>query len=354
MAISILLQKNNNYTVDLIEKHKEWQISSTGLYTPANGLAAISKIGILDKTIEAGFIIKKRIFIDEANKEILNIDLNRIWGDRFPCLSIKRKALHNVLVGELNNVNVILGCELKKYEQKNEKLKVELTNGLFKQYDLIIAADGLHSKTRNLLLGKQQLRTVNSSVCRFVTKKPANINNWTIFGSKYGQFLAIPVSDNEVYCYVNNKYEKNLKTDDYINPFYTMPDVVQEMLVDYNIHNCYWDETKELQPLKVFGKNKIVLIGDAAHAMPPFMAQGGALALEDAVILADLLNKNDNWTYIAENFTALRKQRVQWTRSKNNRREKLGKLPLWVIKIGAKYYKGNDWVKDYKLLANFI
>lgn len=352
LAIANLLQNQSGLKIDLIEKQKDWRLSSTGLYTPANGVAALKKLGLYQKAIDKGHLIKKRIFRDHKNKEVFNIDLSRIWGDDTPCLCISRKALHNVLFAEIKTVNLIMDCTVDKIHQKKDLVEVSLSNNTHKTYELVIAADGLYSKVRNLVLGEQKLRVVTKAICRFMTNKPKNIDNWALYGSSAGQFLAIPTSENEVYCYVNNKKVNQINDPDFIKPFLQFPAPVKQMLQNFKADNCYWDDTKELEPIDVFGNNRIVLIGDAAHAMPPFMAQGGALALEDAIVLSNLTGQN-NWNNLAEKFTNKRKERINWTRAKNKRREKLGKLPMWVLKAGAKYYQGKDWIRDYELLADF-
>jgi 2-polyprenyl-6-methoxyphenol hydroxylase-like FAD-dependent oxidoreductase len=60
--------------------------------------------------------------------------------------------------------------------------------------------------------------------------------------------------------------------------------------------------------------------------MPPFMAQGGALALEDAAVLSALLQDAD-WSAVAESLTVRRRERVAWVRARSQRREKLARLP---------------------------
>lgn len=352
LAIANLLQNRHDVQIDLIEKQKEWRLTSTGLYTPANGVAALKTLGLYQKALDNGHLIKRRIFRNHLNQEFMNIALSEIWGNEIPCICISRKALHDVLYQEIKAINLTMNCTIKNLHQTKNKVEVTLSNQTNKAYDLVIAADGLYSTLRSLVLGEKKLRIVTKAICRFMTDKPKEINNWTLYGSSEGQFLAIPTSENEIYCYVNNKKVNNVKDADFIKPFLQFPEPVKHMLQNFDPANCYWDDTKELAELEIFGKNNIVLIGDAAHAMPPFMAQGGALALEDAVVLSNLLAQND-WNNIAESFTSKRKERIRWTRAKNNRREKLAKLPMWAIKLGSKYYKGKDWVRDYQLLADF-
>jgi 2-polyprenyl-6-methoxyphenol hydroxylase-like FAD-dependent oxidoreductase len=80
----------------------------------------------------------------------------------------------------------------------------------------------------------------------------------------------------------------------------------------------------------------MVLIGDAAHAMAPFTAQGGSLALEDGLVLARVLGEGE-WGTAAERLTSARSHRVGSARSANHGREKKGAWPYvlqrWILPL---------------------
>ena len=68
-------------------------------------------------------------------------------------------------------------------------------------------------------------------------------------------------------------------------------DEIRETLTDPSRVNYTWFETHVLDA--PWNRGRVVLIGDAAHTCPPTIAQGGAMALEDAVVLAELLTERD-------------------------------------------------------------
>ena len=126
-----------------------------------------------------------------------------------------------------------------------------------------------------------------------------------------------------------------------------MPDLINQMSPD----TSYWDEVQELETINSYGRGRVVLIGDAAHGMPPFMAQGASSALEDALILTKLLNQGYELTNFAVRFTNSRKTRIEWTRGRNNSREKLSKLPFWLAKWGMKLMGDKPWIENYRPLS---
>ena len=76
-----------------------------------------------------------------------------------------------------------------------------------------------------------------------------------------------------------------------------------------------------------WGRGAVVLVGDAAHAMSPNMAQGAALAFEDALVLAACLAQADSVAEAVAGFVARRHPRASWVRAQTHRRDKTRDLP---------------------------
>ncbi|WP_103071709.1 FAD-dependent monooxygenase [Aquimarina sediminis] len=351
LTIAKLLH-DQGHNIKLIEKQPKWQISGTGLYLPSNGVVALDKLGLGNIAREKGFIISSRHIMNAKSEMILDLDLEKIWGREKPCLGIKRNTLHEILFNQISNLDILPNTTINSLNTNTDFVNVELSNGAKEKYDLVIGADGLHSKTRKLILGDISIRKVTAQVCRFMIKKPKNINAWSLYISSAGQFLIIPTDNNWAYCYVNRKAKgfKTFSKNEYMDPFKKFASPIPEILTNWSPDNAYWNDLEELDNIPVMGNGRVVLIGDAAHAMPPFMAQGGALALEDALVLANSL-KNYEWSTIASSFSKNRINRIDWTRIRNQKREKLSKLPYWIAKLGLKAVGEKNWTEDYKPLS---
>ena len=74
-------------------------------------------------------------------------------------------------------------------------------------------------------------------------------------------------------------------------------------------------------------RGRVVLIGDAAHAMSPNMACGAAMAFEDGLVLAELIAQDGAVSEIAPEFIRRRSARVGWVRRQTNGRDRLRSLP---------------------------
>jgi salicylate hydroxylase len=81
-----------------------------------------------------------------------------------------------------------------------------------------------------------------------------------------------------------------------------------------------------LPPLPMWTRGCIALLGDAAHPMLPYLAQGGALAMEDAVVLADCLCASDDASGGLNNYASLRSQRAQRVQAASVRQGRIYRL----------------------------
>ena len=95
-----------------------------------------------------------------------------------------------------------------------------------------------------------------------------------------------------------------------------------------------------------WGRGAVVLVGDAAHAMSPNMAQGAALAFEDALVLTEVLRSSASVAEALATFTARRHSRVSWVRTQTHRRDRTRRLPpplrnFLLRATGARIYRAN-------------
>jgi 2-polyprenyl-6-methoxyphenol hydroxylase-like FAD-dependent oxidoreductase len=93
-----------------------------------------------------------------------------------------------------------------------------------------------------------------------------------------------------------------------------------------------------------WSKDRVVLIGDAAHATGPVWAQGAALAAEDALVLADLLGQRGDWSAAGDEFERRRRRRVQHVQAMTDKLSHAARLPVWLRDgllpiIGPKTYR---------------
>ena len=92
----------------------------------------------------------------------------------------------------------------------------------------------------------------------------------------------------------------------------------------------------EWLPEARWSAGRVVLIGDASHAMSPMMGQGGCMAIEDALVLADELRRAADIPAAVAAFAARRRPRVEWVRGQSQALTDLVRLPALVRNRGLR------------------
>jgi 2-polyprenyl-6-methoxyphenol hydroxylase-like FAD-dependent oxidoreductase len=121
--------------------------------------------------------------------------------------------------------------------------------------------------------------------------------------------------------------------------------IVQEYLAaldcDEQIHAAPIESVEQEQ----WYSGRVVLIGDAAHATPPMMAQGGCMAMEDAYVLADILRSADSVKGALDTYVRRRIPRVKWVQEKSRAVAESFRLPV-AIRNAALREGGDQMFQD--------
>lgn len=336
---------------EIVEIQPEWKPHGTGVYTPANGVDALRKLGIGDDAVAAGVPIRRREIATAAGKPVMDLDLEEVWGRGRYSLGIARPALHRALRESTETVPVLMGTTVTRIEASNGGVEVQFDDDSVRSYDVVVGADGANSRVRSLILGDIEVRQVLRRTCRFLTTRPPGVDAWTLRAGRDGTILIIPVTEDTAYVYVQRRDRAASESkSDWMAPFADFAEPIPSALLGWSEDNAYWDALTELAPVSTWGQGRVVLIGDAAHSMPPFMAEGAALAVEDALELADVFASDRSDDEIAEALTARRADRVEWVRERNRRREKLTRIPFPIAVLGLRLMGARTWTEDYEPL----
>jgi 2-polyprenyl-6-methoxyphenol hydroxylase-like FAD-dependent oxidoreductase len=292
--------------VELVEVKPDVAALGSGITLQGNALRELRSLGVWDAVQAAGypFDVTGIRAPDPAGSVVAEIPDAKTGGPDLPAaMGMPRPELARILLDRATEVGVKarFGTTFTDLAQDDDGVDVTFSDGSTGRYDLVVGADGVRSWTRRALGVNLETRSVGMGIWRAFGPRPAGVTRTDLY---YGgpSFIAgyCPTGGNSLYAYIVEPAqdrsglspEQQLATMREVSQAYHGPwDEIRATLTDPARVNYTWFETHVLD--EPWNRGRVVLIGDAAHTCPPTIAQGGAMALEDAVVLAELLTDRD-------------------------------------------------------------
>jgi 2-polyprenyl-6-methoxyphenol hydroxylase-like FAD-dependent oxidoreductase len=267
-----------------------------GLTLVANALRALSTIGLVQQCVDAGISYHALIMRQHTGKVAMESPLPLIGGPDFPaCTSISRAKFHAILLAKAKPLSQVR-CNLTvdDWQQFDDYIEVVFSDGTCACFDLMVAAEGLYSSTREKLMPDVLPQYTGQAIWRVGLNRPKNIVQTNLYVTgPHGVVGICPISEDDCYVYI-------VETDDGSwRDRATLDIQMRELLASYGgpvaeLAPQIVDPTKVnfrllewvLAP-KPWGEGRLFMIGDAVHAGPPVIAQGAAMGIEDAIVLAE-------------------------------------------------------------------
>jgi 2-polyprenyl-6-methoxyphenol hydroxylase-like FAD-dependent oxidoreductase len=306
---------------EVFEAAPEIKPLGAGLGLAANAIKAFQKIGIAAGVIAAGHGLSAFTICDEKGRTITRADSRAIsqkYGlDNF---AIHRGRLHEVLLRHLDPATLHTGKRVVDYTETAGGITLQFKDGSTCTAGQVIVADGIHSPLRRKLLPRSAPRYAGYTCWRAVIdfagaeKLQEATETW---GPK-GRFGIVPLPEGKVYWFAclnapaNSPEMRAFRVQDLLRVFGGYHDLIPALLKKTKDEQLLWNDICDLEPVRQYAFGRLVLIGDAAHATTPNMGQGACQAIEDAVVLAEELQKAGDFTKAAQCFEARRLARTHW------------------------------------------
>ncbi len=286
------------HAVDLVEiKPALEDGGGVGLSLVSNALRALDAIGIADQCVAQGVPADSMAMLRPDGNLLFENPLPRIGGPKWPgSTGIARSVFHNLLKDAALQAGITVRCgtTLADWTENDDGVVARLSDGTERCYDAIVGAEGLYSQLRGRLMADVRPIFTGQSVWRAPVPRAHGVDRTHIVvGGKHGVVGLCPVGPDLAYLYIVESAPAGLRLDPA-----TLDAQMIEKLEGYDgviaqaAATIGSAETVNYRPLewilapRPWGQGRLVMIGDAVHANPPVIAQGAAMGIEDAIVLA--------------------------------------------------------------------
>ena len=299
---------NQGFSSRVFEQAPEFSEVGAGMQLGPNALRGFENLGVFDRIAPLLWLPSEIEFRDAYSaKTIMRIPLGEPFEKRFgaPYALVHRADLLDALLEEanlrprisLNNSHKIIG-----YQQDADRVRVQFREQGEIQSTALIGCDGIHSKVRAQLVGDDSVPIPHLMGCRTLLARDQvperlwspNVILWAGAGM---HFIQYPIRGGNLLNLVAAIHPEKVQFDRTSISGAELGYLTQNacpQLQELIARAEHW-KTKALcdrEPIKNWWDRRVVLLGDAAHPMVPHLAQGAAMAVEDAVELAKHLAEN--------------------------------------------------------------
>ncbi|CAH0156970.1 FAD-dependent oxidoreductase [Pseudomonas brassicacearum] len=290
---------------EVIERDPNWAVYGVGIIQPSNVLRALSEIGLGQSCVQNGRGFQGWRFCDAQGNQLGDSHVHNVMGADYPPINgIRRPTLHKILTETTlgQGTSVRLGVTLSSWTEDSEGIDATFSDGTTGRYDLIIGADGAYSKLRHELFGDVvKPYFTGQGVWRHNFERPRDLDWGMIFFGEKSKAGLVPISETLMYMFVATPEPGNPR-----HPADQLHTLLKERLAEYGgivkqlAEQIVDPNDVVYRPMEVvmlpapWHKGRIVLVGDAAHSSTPHLAEGAGMAIEDSVVLAEVLAANSH------------------------------------------------------------
>jgi 2-polyprenyl-6-methoxyphenol hydroxylase-like FAD-dependent oxidoreductase len=336
MAAAIALRKRG-VDVDIVEIDPGWRSYGAGISLGGATLRAFRTLGILDEFLHRGAAFDGVDFNLGDGTHVATLPTPRVAGDDVPGGgAIMRPVLAKILAEatRASGANVRLGCTFSAIRQDRDGVDVSFTTGASGRYDLVIGADGLYSKVRETVFpDAPRPRYTGQGVWRAVLPRPPEVERAAMWLGKNIKAGISPVSAAQMYLYVTEDRADNVliapaeflsRLKALLAPFQApVLQAVRDALEPSS--QVIYRPLEGLLQRGPWNKGRVVLIGDTIHATTPHLASGACIGIEDALVLADELEKTED---VEKALAAFRERRWERCRMVVENSGRLGEIEI--------------------------
>ena len=316
----------------VIERAPAWAPVGAGIALGVNAMRVLDRLGAGAAVAARGRAVERGEIADRRGRPLAAMDIASSAPGETRSVAIHRAALHEALYESIGDTPVRLGTTPAAIDAEADRPRVELSDGTGDEYDLVVGADGLRSQVRDLVFGANPPRYAGYTCWRLIVPGVAGIDYPLEMWGAGRRFGLVPIGDGLLYCFAtsNAPAQEADPEDGRLQRFRkrfedfggAVPAVLERLKrPEQLLHNDIEDVVQA-----PWHRRRVVLLGDAAHAVTPNLGQGAAMAIEDAAVLAESLAGVAPLEAALAAYESRRRRRVEWVQSRSRR---LGRVAQW-------------------------
>lgn len=325
-----LLQLGTRVTV--FEQADELGEVGAGVMLTPNASRCLAKLGILDEVTREAIAPQVTRVRNGITGEILSeskVGSTHAGEFAAPFLCVHRADLHDALLKLVNSLDpraIRVGHQLTEVKEQDGNVILYFANGSEHQAAAALGCDGIKSTVREQLGLRDSARFTGNVAWRGLV--PADslslvdpVDTMTIWASPTAHITEYSIRGGRLRNYVASaeragweieSWRVPVPTEEAVAEFADWHPAVRELIGNTPEGGCFKWALFDRDPIERAAQGSIALLGDAAHPMLPFMAQGAAMAIEDAIVLGRCWNEPGSVETVFEKYTAARMPRTSW------------------------------------------
>jgi len=324
VAANALLKRG--FEVSVYEQASKLSEVGAGIQITPNAVKVLRALGLEQALMRVGFEPEGLLGLDwKSARMVFRSPLKSVVAEKYGArhFHVHRADLHRILFEAMPGDCIRLSARCTGITNRPDAAVLRVADGSEAEADVVVGADGIHSAVRASMLGPENPRFTGCMCWRALIPSarlpeglvPPTVTNWLGPGGHV------------VHYYVRGGEWVNLvavrEARHWIGESWTIPSSPEEMLAAYpgwhksvrtllaQAEHVFSWSLLDRDPLERWSVARVTLLGDAAHPMLPFLAQGAAMAMEDGYVLARQLAERPNDLSVAlAGYEALRRPRT--------------------------------------------
>jgi 2-polyprenyl-6-methoxyphenol hydroxylase-like FAD-dependent oxidoreductase len=300
-ALATFLAQSPHFSVTLAEQAPEFKTIGYAIALWENGRRILDELGVRSAVEKHGYAMPWLSLENFTGTPLRSVFFNKTSAQD-PIIILERSALHRALIERMKREKVSLRLNAKVTGCAHNKKGVEVTfaDGSTEQFDLVVGADGIRSRIRELVFGSGFSHPYGWSVWSgWAPQEHFHAKGGVEIVGEGNIYLAYPLEDRAVLVFAS--YLPASAPDTTPDQRYALlrerfsrakPSVRAAVESFRGSDSLFYDHLAHID-MPLWHKGRVVLIGDAQHGMSPLTGMGASMALEDAAVLAEELLKTE-------------------------------------------------------------